>query len=263
MLQPNRKSRLCHDPEGVWHLIAEFIPSPKSEILPTAPDSDRCPVCGDDRGYRCRVVREEVPGCGGLAEDFIVAVEGGVGALVGTQTLPDVFERVEIERIGQRDDQCDFTVHEPVFAAVPSGTFKDHTSMRARRDSQSDLGEMHIHRLGVDMGRHAACGAEKLGPFAARVPKGVGPGPVPRPNAGQRAALANTCMILKPHIKPLTLHRFGMHRLYRCGGGRILERLLGALVGVWAVRAHRQPPTGEHRHTEQRLKINAPPARKP
>ena len=152
-----------------------------------------------------------------MAEDFIVAVEGGVGALVGTQTLPDVFERVEIERIGQRDDQCDFTVHEPVFAAVPSGTFKDHTSMRARRDSQSDLGEMHTHRLGVDMGRHAACGAEKLGPFAARVPKGVGPGPVPRPNAGQRAALANTCMILKPHIKPLTLHRFGMHRRYRCG----------------------------------------------
>ena len=42
------------------------------------------------------VVREEVPGCGALVEDFTVAVEDFVGELVGAQVLPDVSVRVEL-----------------------------------------------------------------------------------------------------------------------------------------------------------------------
>ena len=43
---------------------------PPKLLIPTALDIDRCPDSGHDRGYRCRVVREEVLGCGALVEDF-------------------------------------------------------------------------------------------------------------------------------------------------------------------------------------------------
>ena len=64
-------------------------------MIPTALNIDCCPVSGRYRGYGCWVVREEVPGCAALVEDFIGAVEDGVGELVGAQVLPDVFDRVE------------------------------------------------------------------------------------------------------------------------------------------------------------------------
>ena len=51
--------------------VREHAVDPFQQLIPTALDIDRCPVSGHDRGYRCRVVREEVPGCGALVEDFI------------------------------------------------------------------------------------------------------------------------------------------------------------------------------------------------
>ena len=61
-----------------------------AKLIPSALDIDCCPISGRDRGYGCRVVREEVPGCAALVEDFVVGVEDGDGELVGAQVLPDV-----------------------------------------------------------------------------------------------------------------------------------------------------------------------------
>ena len=68
-------------------------------LIPTALEIDFCPFSGRDRGYGCGAAREEVPGCGALVEAFGVAVEDGVGELVGAQVLPDVCNRGEFGRI--------------------------------------------------------------------------------------------------------------------------------------------------------------------
>lgn len=66
-------------------------------------------------------------------------------------------------------------------------------------DGRRDLGEVRVHRRSVGEGQHQAGSdpapgadrAEEIGPLAAGVARRPRPGAAPRPEAGERALLAN------------------------------------------------------------------------
>ena len=65
-----------------------------------------------------------------------------------------------------------------------------------------DFGAVEVHRLGIGEGQHEACGdgpsgadgTKDVGPLVAGVALGAGPCATPRPDAGDRALLADACV---------------------------------------------------------------------
>ena len=93
------------------------------------------------------------------------------------------------------------------------------------RDGAGDLGEVRVHRLGVgeghdEAGGHAARrtgGAEDVGPVVAGVAHGAGAAAAARPDAGERALLADAGLVLEPDLERLVLRVLGDRRGYGFG----------------------------------------------
>ncbi|GAN75774.1 hypothetical protein Apmu_0808_02 [Acidiphilium multivorum AIU301] len=70
---------------------------------------------------------------------------------VAAQKLPDVFDRVELWRIGWQRQQADIVWHWQTFAGLmPAGTVEHQHGVRARRNLRADFPKMLGHRLAVD-----------------------------------------------------------------------------------------------------------------
>jgi hypothetical protein len=63
---------------------------------------DRCPGASGDGGDTGRIVGEEIPSLAGFVDDVVVVIEHGDGEFVCAQILPDVFDRIELWRIGRQ-----------------------------------------------------------------------------------------------------------------------------------------------------------------
>ena len=90
-------------------------------------------------------------------------------------------------------------------------------------DGRRDLGEVGVHRRGVGEGQHQAGGdptpgadrTEEIGPLVAGVAGRARPCAAPRPDAGERALLANPGLILKPDLERLASDLLGDCCRYR------------------------------------------------
>ena len=97
--------------------------------------------------------------------------------------------------------------------------------MGAGGDGDRDLGEVGIHRGGVDVRQHQAGGdaaggadrAEDVGPFVAGVARRARPRAALRPDAGQRALLADARLVLEPDLERLAPGVLGERRRDRFG----------------------------------------------
>ena len=86
-----------------------------------------------------------------------------------------------------------------------------------------DLGEMSVHRGGVGKGHdeargHSALGtdrAEDVGPLVAGVARRPRPRAALRPDPGERALLADPCLVLEPDLERLVARGFGDRGGYR------------------------------------------------
>ena len=89
--------------------------------------------------------------------------------------------------------------------------------MRAGRDAAADLGEMQVHRFGVDLGQHQ-CGtdpargayrAEQIGPLVALIARRSRTTALLSPNVGQAALLTDPRFVLPPQLNRLAAHILG------------------------------------------------------
>jgi hypothetical protein len=95
--------------------------------------------------------------------------------------------------------------------------------MGAGGDGRRDLGEVGVHRRSVGEGQHRAGSdpavradrAEEIGPLVAGVAGRPRSGAAPRPEAGERALLANPRLILKPDLDRLASDLLGDCCRYR------------------------------------------------
>jgi len=157
------------------------------------------------------VVGEEVPSGTGFVDDVVVVVEDGDGEFVGTQVFPDVLDWIEFGGIGRQADEGDVVRDGERAGGVIAGAVNDESGVTARGDLAADGGEMQRHGLGIgrwqdQAGGEAALGAsgpEQIGPGVALIAWRAGPASSLGPDAGQRALLANACLILEPDFDRL------------------------------------------------------------
>ncbi len=125
---------------------------------------------------------------------------------------------------------------------MPAGAVEDEDededSVRAGGDVPADLREVGAHRIRV-RGGHGERGAgraggtdgsEDVGPGVAAVLRSPGPRAPARPEAGERRLLADTRLVLKPHLEGLVLRLVRQRRAYQLGcslwnGPPLLDRI--------------------------------------
>src|SRR5258707_4839860 len=74
---------------------------------PTALIIDCCPCSGGDRRDALWILFKEVPCVAGFINDVVVVVEDGDREFVAAQIFPDVFDWVELRRVGWQTDEGD------------------------------------------------------------------------------------------------------------------------------------------------------------
>ena len=98
---------------------------------------------------------------------------------------------------------------------VPAGAVQDDDGMRARSDVAADLGEMQVHRLGIDLGQNQAGAdaarrtnrAEDVGPIVALIARRSGPAAALGPDIGQAALLSDPGFVQPPELDRLAVGR--------------------------------------------------------
>ena len=96
---------------------------------------------------------------------------------------------------------------------MPASPVHDEQGDGSRTDAFPDFNQMLVHRFDVDGGQHQgganatvrADGAEQIRPGEAPVTRRARAGAAPGPDAGQRALLANPCLVLKPDFNRLAI----------------------------------------------------------
>lgn len=180
------------------------------------------------------VVGEEVPGIACFVDDIIVVAEDGDGEFVAAQIFPDVFDWIEFRGIGGQADKCDVVRDDERFGDVIAGAVDDESGMAAWRNLAADGGQMQRHGLGIggrqdQAGGEAALGAggtEQIGPVVALIARRTWPASPLGPDPGQRALLANACLVLEPDFDRLANGVVGDP--LRDGGGKVF------LKACWA-----------------------------
>ena len=108
---------------------------------------------------------------------------------------------------------------------MPAGAVKDEDGVGTGGYRPGDLGEVEVHRFGIGEGQHEACrngtsgadGTKDVGPLVPGVALGAGPCATPRPDAGDRALLADACFILEPDLDGVVPCPRGDRSGYRLG----------------------------------------------
>lgn len=171
------------------------------------------------------VVCEECPSVASLVDNIVVAFEDCDREFVAAHIFPDIFDRVEFGCVGRQRDEGDVVRDGEVFGDVIARAIEHEGGLAARRDLPADLGQMQRHDLGVggwdDEGRRGAAlrtdGAEDVGPFVALIARRAGPCASFGPDAGQRALLADACLVLEPDFDGLVFGVVGEPCRDRCG----------------------------------------------
>ncbi len=145
---------------------------------------------------------------------------------VAAQKLPDVFDRVELWRIGWQRQHADIVWHWQTFAGLmPAGTVKHQHGVRARRDLRADFPKMLGHRLAVDH-RHddggtntafRADGTKQIGGIMAVVAHSQWSGTPLCPDIAQGSLLTDTGLIGELHLDRLTGRPGRDRRRYQAG----------------------------------------------
>lgn len=143
----------------------------------------------------------------GIDDVLIGVVDPGVEEVV-LDELEQVFDRVQLWRIGRQEEQRDVVGQLEVMGDMPAGAIEDDDSLGAWRDLGADFGEMQGHGVGVGLGQHqgrravgfGAGGGEEIGGFVALVFWLSRPAALFRPLPGQLAFLADPGFIGEPNF---------------------------------------------------------------
>ncbi len=132
--------------------------------------------------------------------------------MVLTQELPDVLDWIELGRIGRQFEQAEiFRDFEFPAGLMPAGAVEDDDGMASSCDVATDLGEVQVHGLAVDMRQNerrseiafGTDGTEQIGPVVTLVARCARPGAALGPDAGQRALLPDAGFVLPPDFDRL------------------------------------------------------------
>ena len=110
------------------------------------------PLAQSDRHDAPRLIDELVPCEAAVIDDVFVGCEDAVGEPVVAHELPDVLDRVQLGALGRQRQERDVGGHHQCCRGMPPGLIEDQDGMGARRDVESDLFEVHPHRLAVAAG---------------------------------------------------------------------------------------------------------------
>jgi hypothetical protein len=100
---------------------------------------------------------------------------------------------------------------------MPAGAIENEDGVGAWPNALADLVEMQVHGLGIDGGQNeggadaavGTDGAEQIDRAVPLIARCRRPGTSPRPEAGQRALLADPRFVLPPDLERLTDRRGG------------------------------------------------------
>jgi hypothetical protein len=104
---------------------------------------------GTDRRF-CESV--EAPRGAGFVDDIVVAFEHGDSEFVAAQIFPDILERVQLWSVGRQADERDVAWNGESRRDMIACAIDDERSMRSRRDTVADFGQMHGHCIGIGGG---------------------------------------------------------------------------------------------------------------
>jgi hypothetical protein len=170
---------------------------------------------------------KEVACVAGFINDVVVVVEDGDREFVAAQIFPDVFDWIELRRVGWQTDKGDVFGDRERGSNMIARAVEDESGVATCRHLAADSSEMQRHGLGV-RGRHDQAGcdatlrtgrAEQVGPVVALVVRRAGPRSTLGPDAGQRALLADPGLILEPDFDRLAFGAVG--DLRRDGRGEV------------------------------------------
>ena len=167
-----------------------------------------CPLAHADAHDAPRLIDEVVPGEAAVVDDFVVGLEDAVRQPVVAHELPYVLDRIELRASGWQRHERDVGGHGQFGRAVPSGLIEQDDGVRAGRDVEGDLLEMHAHRLAVAPGHDDARSLAFSGTDRPKYPRRgaalilrrTGAGATPCPAAGELGLLADTGFILPPQL---------------------------------------------------------------
>jgi hypothetical protein len=159
-------------------------------------------------------------GTAGIYDVLVSVVDAGIEEIV----FEEVLDRVRFRRAGRQEEARDVVGQCQFMGEMPAGLIENDNGMGAFGDLGAELGEMHGHGIGVDLGQHQGrryrgrrrprdgrlCGA---GPLVALVGCPICPLP------DQLAFLADTGLIGKPAF-------------YRAVSGSAAERVVDQVAEV-------------------------------
>ena len=115
------------------------------------------PLAQSQRHDAPRLIDELVPGVAAVVEDVVAGAEDAVGEPVLPHELPDVFDRVELGRLGRQRQQGDVVGDVELVGHVPAGLIEHDQGVGAWLDGERDLVEMELHGPCVALGQDEAC----------------------------------------------------------------------------------------------------------
>ena len=168
------------------------------------------PVSGGDGSDLARYGAEPVPGVAAGGDDGVVGLEDAGVEKVVLEELPQVLDRVELGAVGRQRQERDVVGHAQRPGAMPAGLVEDDHGVGIRGHLGGDLGQVQVHRRGVDIGQDErrgalACRAHRGEEVGGGVPLVLGlprPAATARPLPGQLALLADPALVLEPDLEP-------------------------------------------------------------
>lgn len=125
--------------------------------------------------------------------------------------MPEVFDRIELRRVGRQLDQADVGRYFQSLARVITGAIPDQDRLYAGCDRGREHAEKGVDRIGVERGRQEAFGLAGRGTGSShhveitilRLPHRMGTGTTLRPDARQRSLLAEPRFVLEEDLELL------------------------------------------------------------
>lgn len=133
--------------------------------------------------------------------------------------------RRRFRRIRRQQDDGQVFGHGELHGRVPAGSIHQQDRMTAGRNRQTDLVEMHLHRLRVGFrqdecrtfAKHRTYCAEDIGALVALIGRQARPRASLGPNAGAAILLANAGFVLEPDFDAPPLRQMAYVSLERGG----------------------------------------------
>ena len=176
-----------------------------------------------------------------VLDDVVVVAEHPVGQPVVADELPNVLHHVQFWAFWRQREQGDVVWHDDITGEVPSGLIEQQHGMLAGADHFADLGEVQGHRRGVAEGQDQsgalalarADGAKDVGRRVALVLRCYGPGPAPRPAAGDAVLLADAGFVGEPDLYRVAAEALFARDACQRGGEVFLNVSMAPSAWAW------------------------------